>query len=145
MQYHPSGVLPFLFRHGRFGEACHVFLAHLPPQSAPAPPTPPPLAGPAARPAAGGGDLLVSAVGTLEELCELCVAHGAMPALERAVAERSGAAGEEGAAQRSAVLAKMAAFCEAHRHFHHLYRIQVTAAHPPALRATASMRATPGA
>ncbi|GAQ91390.1 hypothetical protein KFL_007770010 [Klebsormidium nitens] len=136
-QYHPSGVLPFLFRHGRFGEACHVFLAHLPPSPAPAPPTPPPQAGPAPRPTAGGGDPLVSAVGTLEELCELCVAHGAMPVLERAVAERSQAAGEDGAAQRGTVLAKMAAFCEAHRHFHHLHRIQLLLGDPVAAGLTA--------
>jgi hypothetical protein len=123
LQYHRSGVLPFLFQHGHFSEACRLFLAHLPPP--PLPPAPTPGAAPQ-RAVASPVDPLVSEYGSLEEVCELCVTYGAMPVLEKAVQERGEARGGEWAGQQAAVLAKMAAFCETHRHFHHLYRIQVS-------------------
>jgi hypothetical protein len=122
LQYHRAGVLPFLFQHGHFSEACRLFLAHLPPPPSPPAPTP---GGTAQRAVASPVDPLVSEYGSLEEVCELCVTYGAMPILEKAVQERGEARGGEWAGQHAVVLAKMAAFCETHRHFHHLYRIQV--------------------
>eukprot|EP00850_Spirogloea_muscicola_P013672 SM000094S24689 [mRNA] locus=s94:180559:193414:+ [translate_table: standard] len=141
-EYAKRELPAFQFRHGRVVEACRLFfpVGGLPPSLASL--LPPSLSSstnsltslqtsaPATGPAQSQQKLdpFGTQFGTLEDLCELCVAFGAMDKLEDVVSTWE-SNGEDGSAADSGAtalaLTRLAAYCEAHRHFSHLYRLQI--------------------
>eukprot|EP00850_Spirogloea_muscicola_P007270 SM000036S13314 [mRNA] locus=s36:520792:538386:- [translate_table: standard] len=142
-EYAKRELPAFQFRHGKVVEACRLFfpVGGLPPSLASL--LPPSLSSstnsltslqtsaPAVIGAASSQqklDPFGTQFGTLEDLCELCVAFGAMDKLEDVISIWE-SNGEDGSAADSGAtalaLTRLAAYCEAHRHFSHLYRLQI--------------------
>ena len=96
MQFAPSSLLPFLFRHGRYQQACLlVFPApSLTPSLEETPTTPASPSLPASQPSSAASaasqpapDLRVSCPSSVEDLCGLSVRYDAVGVLEQTVAE----------------------------------------------------------
>lgn len=129
--------MQFMFRHCRYVEACNLFF---PFESLPPAPLPSSYQSQAPSSSPQKPDPLATDYGTLDELCDLCVAFGVVPILERVIAARSVDANnpDSPVSQHTAsALTRICTYFEYHRHFNHLYRFQVTSKTPsPLLLAT---------
>ncbi|MCO5594323.1 hypothetical protein L7F22_048353 [Adiantum nelumboides] len=115
-EYAPQDLLPFMFKHCHYADACLLFF---PPKNVPSPPS-------ASTPQRS--DSLATDFGSIDNLCELCIAYGAMPVLERIIATRELASATQDptiSQHTAAALARVCTYCETHKHFNHLYRFQV--------------------
>lgn len=66
--------------------------------------------------------------GIIDDLCDLCVAYGAMPVLEEVLSSRMSSAASEDVSVNQhtvAALARICTYCETHKHFNFLYNFQV--------------------
>lgn len=124
-EYARPQTLAFMFRHGRYADACSLFF---PLHSVPSPPQPsshattPPLLSPQ-RP-----DPLATDYGTIDDLCDLCISYGAMAVLEDITSARIASTTSEDVIVSqyiAAALARICNYCETHRHFNYLYRFLV--------------------
>ncbi|CAI0408532.1 unnamed protein product [Linum tenue] len=117
-------LLGFMFRHGRYTDACMLFF----PQNSVPQSLPPSGVG------AGTSSLspqrldpLATDFGTLEDLCDLSIGYGAMSVLEEVISSRMTYAQQDEIVQQhtAAAVARICTYCETHRHFNYLYRFQV--------------------
>jgi zinc finger FYVE domain-containing protein 26 len=116
----------FMFQHCRYTEACNLFF---PLDSLPAAPLPSSYQSQAPSSSPQKPGPLATDYGTLDELCDLCVAFGVVPILERVIAARSVDTNnpDSPVSQHTAsALTRICTYFENHRHFNHLYRFQVT-------------------
>jgi len=114
-EYARQDLMQFMFQHCRYSEACTLFF---PIDSVPPPPLPP-LQKP---------DSLATDYGSLDDLCEHCVAFGVVPTLERVIGARGVDTSNPDspvAQHTAAALTRICTYFETHRHFNHLYRFQV--------------------
>ncbi|KAH7298964.1 hypothetical protein KP509_25G067100 [Ceratopteris richardii] len=119
-EYARQDLLPFMFKHCHYADACLLFF---PPKS-----IPPPISTVQKSDSSQKSDNLATDYGTIDDLCDLCVAYGAMPVLERIIATREIASTAQDptiSQHTAACLARVCAYCETHKHFNHLYRFQV--------------------
>ncbi|XP_057838551.1 uncharacterized protein LOC131048568 isoform X2 [Cryptomeria japonica] len=115
-EYARAEILEFMFRHGHYKDACLLFF---PPNAVPTPLQP-------SLPQRQ--DSIATDYGTIDDLCELCISHGAMPVLEHVIAMRSiGSSAQETVVNQHTAnaLTRICNYCETHRNFNHLYRFQV--------------------
>eukprot|EP01018_Ginkgo_biloba_P037319 Gb_14991 [translate_table: standard] len=124
-EYARQEILGFMFRHGRYSDACSLFF---PPNALPQPPQPSvyPTLAPSSSPQRP--DPLATDYGTIDDLCDLCIGYGAMPVLERVIATRNTGSSTQDtlvSQHTAAALARICNYCETHRHFNHLYHFQV--------------------
>ncbi|XP_024541382.1 uncharacterized protein LOC9656299 [Selaginella moellendorffii] len=115
-EYGRSLLLGFMFRHGRYREACSLFfpVGTLPPIPA--------------NLSSGSVTSLTTEYGTVDDLCDLCVGYGAIPILEHVIETRISSASSEDTQVSQHTFAALTRICfyfETHRHFNHLYRFQV--------------------
>lgn len=118
--------MQFMFQHCRYTEACNLFFPY---DSLPSAPLPSSYQSQAPSSSPQKPDPLATDYGTLDELCDLCVAFGVVPTLERVIAARSADANnpDSPVSQHTAsALTRICTYFENHRHFNHLYRFQVT-------------------
>ncbi|KAJ3671098.1 hypothetical protein LUZ60_008524 [Juncus effusus] len=110
-EYARSETLPFMFRHGHYTEACALFL-HSPPQLE-------------ASSSLQRTESVLTDYGSVEELCSLCIDHGAMSSLADCFRDRIEGLDveKEGVlyGYLNAVLVRVCGFCETHKHFNYLY------------------------
>lgn len=114
-----------MFRHGHYKDACLLFF---PPNAVPGPPLSSVHQQPTASSLPQRQDSLATDYGTLDDLCDLCIGHGAMPVLEHVIAMRSiGLSTQETAVNQHTAnaLTRICNYCETHRNFNQLYRFQV--------------------
>ncbi|EPS72500.1 hypothetical protein M569_02257, partial [Genlisea aurea] len=115
-EYARQHVLGFLFRHGRYKEACLLFL--------PADPVPQQSSVSSASPQRS--DPLASDYGTIDDLCEFCVGYGAMAVLEEVILLRMENIYDELVTQHTAAAVnRICLYCESHKHFNYLYKFLV--------------------
>ncbi|XP_024403575.1 uncharacterized protein [Physcomitrium patens] len=118
-------LLSFMFQHCRYTEACNLFF---PFDSVPPPPLPTSFQSQTPSSSPNRPDPLATDYGSLDDLCEHCVAYGVVLTLERVIAARIIESNNQDSpvAQHTAqALTKICNFFENHRHFNHLYRFQV--------------------
>ncbi|KAG0600289.1 hypothetical protein M758_11G022200 [Ceratodon purpureus] len=118
-------LMQFMFQHCRYTEACNLFFPY---DSLPSAPLPSSYQSQAPSSSPQKPDPLATDYGTLDELCDLCVAFGVVPTLERVIAARSADANnpDSPVSQHTAsALTRICTYFENHRHFNHLYRFQV--------------------
>lgn len=124
MQYARQHLLDFMFRHGHYKDACLLFF---PPTSVPPPPLP--SSGTVTSSTSPQRqDSLATDYGTLDVLCELCIAYGAMPVLEEVLSARTSKTTSQDPLVNQhtvAALARICNYCETHKHFNYLYNFQV--------------------
>ncbi|KAK4796426.1 hypothetical protein SAY86_028752 [Trapa natans] len=125
-EYSRQHLLDFMFRHGRYHDACTLFF---PPNAVPPPPQPS-LYGVASSSSSSPQrpDPLASDYGTIDDLCDLCIGHGAMSILEEVISTRMSSTNPQDTVvyQHSlAALARICSYCEVHKHFNCLYKFQV--------------------
>ncbi|XP_031125569.1 uncharacterized protein LOC116027922 [Ipomoea triloba] len=117
-------LLDFMFRHGHYKDACLLFF---PPTSVPPPPQP--SSGTVTSSTSPQRqDSLATDYGTLDVLCDLCIAYGAMPVLEELLSARTSKTTSLDPLvnqQTVAALARICNYCEIHKHFNYLYNFQV--------------------
>ncbi|CAN1162066.1 Zinc finger FYVE domain-containing protein 26 [Linum perenne] len=116
-------LLGFMFRHGRYTDACMLFF---PQNSVPQSPLPSAaIAGTSSSPQRL--DPLATDYGTLEDICDLCIGYGAMSILEEVLVERMTSAQQDEIVHQhtAAAIARICTYCETHRHFNYLCRFQV--------------------
>ncbi|KAF3778358.1 hypothetical protein EJ110_NYTH43674 [Nymphaea thermarum] len=124
-EYAKQEMLGFMFRHGRYTEACLLFF---PPNTVPPPPQPSHHAAVTPTASPQRPDTLATDYGTIDDLCDLCVGYGAMSILEHVLATRSEAAASQNMAvieHTSLALNRICTYCETHKHFNFLYMFQV--------------------
>ncbi|GAB2275600.1 hypothetical protein Dimus_010360 [Dionaea muscipula] len=124
-EYGRQHLLSFMFRHGRYEEACMLFF---PSNSVPPPPQPSSLGASSASSSPQRLDALPTEYGTIDELCELCVGFGAVGILEQVLSTRRSSEPSQDSVVRqytNAALARICNYCETHKHFNYLYRFQV--------------------
>ncbi|CAN6456405.1 unnamed protein product [Victoria cruziana] len=124
-EYAKQEMLDFMFRHGRYAEACSLFF---PPNAVPPPPQPSHHAAVTPTASPQRPDALATDYGTIDDLCDLCVGYGAMSILEHVLAARSEAAASQNVAvieHTSLALNRICTYCETHKHFNFLYKFQV--------------------
>lgn len=125
MQYARQHLFDFMFRHGHYKDACLLFF---PPNSVPPPPQPSSLAVVTSSSSPQRQDPLATDYGTLDLLCELCIAYGAMPVLEEVLSGRtSNVTTLDPSVNKhtTAALSRICTYCETHKHFNYLYKFQV--------------------
>lgn len=124
-EYARPELLVFMFRHGRYNDSCLLFF---PPNAIPVSSQPSlhqtltPSSSPQRQ------DPLATDYGTIDDLCDFCVAYGAMPVLEHVIAMRNAGSSTQDtlvSQHTAAALTRICNYCETHRHFNHLYRFQV--------------------
>ena len=114
-----------MFKHCHYADACLLFF---PPKSRPSLSVPSNTPVQLSSTASQRSDPLATDYGSIEDLCEFCIAYGAMPVLERVIATRelSSASLDPLISQHTAAsLTRICTYCENHKHFNHLYRFQV--------------------
>ncbi|GER40378.1 zinc finger protein, partial [Striga asiatica] len=82
--YARQHLLSFMFKHGRYKEACFLFF---PANSVPQPPQPS-LGAVTSSSSPQRPDPLATDYGTVDDLCDLCVGYGAMSVLEEVISSR---------------------------------------------------------
>lgn len=124
LQFARSQLLGFMFKHGHYSDACMLFF---PPNGVPSAPTSPILGlSNSASSTPQRPDPLATEYGTVDDLCELCIAYGVMSVLENVVSTRMTSSGDPVVSQHTvASLIRICAYCETHRHFNYLYKFQV--------------------
>ncbi|KAK4364946.1 hypothetical protein RND71_016304 [Anisodus tanguticus] len=123
-EYARQHLLDFMFRHGHYKDACLLFF---PPNSVPPPPQPSSL-GAVTSSSPQRQDPLATDYGTLDLLCDLCIAYGAMPVLEEVLSGRtSNITSHDPSVNKhtTAALSRICNYCETHKHFNYLYKFQV--------------------
>ncbi|KAL0312015.1 UNVERIFIED_CONTAM: hypothetical protein Sradi_5600800 [Sesamum radiatum] len=124
-EYARQHLLGFMFRHGRFKEACCLFF---PVNSVPNPPQPSSLGAVASSSSPQRPDPLATDYGTIDDLCDLCIGYGAMPVLEEVISSRIATTQDQLVNQHTtAAVARICLYCETHKHFNYLYKFQVCA------------------
>ncbi|KAK4420008.1 hypothetical protein Salat_2413700 [Sesamum alatum] len=122
-EYARQHLLGFMFRHGRFKEACLLFF---PANSVPNPPQPSSLGLVASSSSPQRPDPLATDYGTIDDLCDLCIGYGAMPVLEEVISSRTATTQDQLVNQHTtAAVARICLYCETHKHFNYLYKFQV--------------------
>ncbi|KAG8375537.1 hypothetical protein BUALT_Bualt10G0110000 [Buddleja alternifolia] len=122
-EYARQHLLDFMFRHGRYMEACSLFF---PANSVPHPPLPSSLGVSTSSSSPQRPDPLVTDYGTIDDLCDLCVGYGAMPVLEEVISSRISTTQDQSVNQHTtAAVARICLYCETHKHFNYLYKFQV--------------------
>uniref|UniRef100_A0A2P2L9N6 Uncharacterized protein LOC105638290 n=1 Tax=Rhizophora mucronata TaxID=61149 RepID=A0A2P2L9N6_RHIMU len=124
-EYARQHLLGFMFRHGRYTDACMLFF---PPNAVPSPPQPSAIGVGTSSSSPQRLDPLATDYGTIDDLCDLSVGYGAMSVLEEVISARmaSGKQQELAVNQHTAVsLARICSYCEMHRHFYYLYQFLV--------------------
>ncbi|KAJ7536047.1 hypothetical protein O6H91_12G054900 [Diphasiastrum complanatum] len=124
-EYVRQDLLQFMFRHGHYSEACLLFF---PPSTVPSTALGSKLQAQAPSSTPQKPDPLATDFGSIDDLCEQCVAHGAIPVLERILSARVVSSNNQDtlfSQHTSAALSRICNYCETHRHFNHLYRFQV--------------------
>lgn len=123
LQYARPHVLGFMFRHGRYKDACLLFF---PVDSLPDQPQSSSLGVAASSSSPQRPDPLATEYGTIDELCDLCIGYGAMSVLEEVISSRISLAEDQAVAQHTAAaVARICLYCETHKHFNYLYKFQV--------------------
>ncbi|XP_051127624.1 uncharacterized protein LOC127249073 isoform X2 [Andrographis paniculata] len=119
-EYARQHLLGFMFRHGRYKEACFLFF---PADST----TPQPSStGVTSSSSQQKPDPLATDYGTIDDLCDLCVGYGAMSVLEEVISSRIMATQGQAMQQHTTVaVARICLYCESHKHFNYLYKFQV--------------------
>ncbi|KAK6140827.1 hypothetical protein DH2020_025434 [Rehmannia glutinosa] len=122
-EYARQHLLSFMFRHGRYKEACFLFF---PANSVPHPPQLSSLGGVTSSSSPQRPDPLATDYGTIDDLCDLCVGYGAMPVLEEVISSRIAMTQDQLVNQHTtAAVARICVYCETHKHFNYLYKFQV--------------------
>ncbi|XP_049378418.1 uncharacterized protein LOC125843251 isoform X1 [Solanum stenotomum] len=123
--YARQHLFDFMFRHGHYKDACLLFF---PPNSVPPPPQPSSLGVVTSSSSPQRQDPLATDYGTLDLLCELCIAYGAMSVLEEVLSGRtSNITSLDPSVNKhtTAALSRICTYCETHKHFNYLYKFQV--------------------
>ncbi|KAJ8763794.1 hypothetical protein K2173_003576 [Erythroxylum novogranatense] len=123
--YARQHLLGFMFRHGRYTDACYLFF---PPNSVPPPPQPSTMGVVTSSSSPQRPDPLATDYGTVDDLCDLCIGYGAMSILEEVISTRMASEKQQDVVvnqQTAAALARICNYCEAHRHFNYLYKFLV--------------------
>ncbi|CAA0838536.1 Unknown protein [Striga hermonthica] len=121
-EYARQHLLSFMFKHGRYKEACFLFF---PANSVPQPPQPS-LGTVTSSSSPQRPDPLATDYGTVDDLCDMCVGYGAMPVLEEVISSRIAVTQDQLVKQHTtAAIARICAYCETHKHFNYLYKFQV--------------------
>lgn len=71
---------------------------------------------------------MVTDYGIIDDLCDFCVAYGAMPVLEEVLSSRMSSEASQDVSVHQhtvAALARICIYCETHKHFNFLYNFQV--------------------
>ncbi|KAL3819038.1 hypothetical protein ACJIZ3_004943 [Penstemon smallii] len=124
-EYARQHLLGFMFKHGRYKEACFLFFpaSSVPPQLQPQPSS---LGAVTSSSSPQRPDPLATDYGTIDDLCDLCVGYGAMPVLEEVISSRIAMSQDRSVNQHTAAaVARICLFCETHKHFNYLYKFQV--------------------
>ncbi|KAL8521988.1 hypothetical protein ACS0TY_012224 [Phlomoides rotata] len=122
-EYSRQHLLSFMFRHGRYKEACLLFF---PVDSVPHPSPPLSQGVVTSTSSAQRNDPLATDYGTIDDLCDLCVGYGAMPVLEEVISSRIEMTRDQLLNQHTTVaVSRICVYCESHKHFNYLYRFQV--------------------
>lgn len=114
-----------MFRHGHYIDACMLFF---PLNAVPPPPQPSAMGVVTSSSSPQRPDPLATDYGTIDDLCDLCIGHGAMFVLEEVISSRMASANQQDVAvnqHTAAALARICTYCETHRHFNYLYQFQV--------------------
>lgn len=124
-QHNRQDLMQFMFQHCRYTDACNLFFPFdsLPPAPLPASYQSQTPSSSPQRP-----DPLATDYGSLDELCDNCVAFGVVPILERVIAARIVDTNNPDSAvsqHTASALTRICTYFENHRHFNHLYRFQV--------------------
>lgn len=125
MQYARQHLFDFMFRHGHYKDACLLFF---PPNSVPPPPQPSSLGVVTSSSSPQRQDPLATDYGTLDLLCDLCIAYGAIPVLEEVLSGRTSnitSLDPSVNIHTTAALSRICNYCETHKHFNYLYKFQV--------------------
>lgn len=123
LQYARQHLLNFLFRHGRYKEACLLFF---PANSVPTPPQPSSLVAVASSSSPQRPDPLATDYGIIDDLCDLCIDYGAIPVLEEVISSRISMSQDQSVNQHTAAaVARICLYCETHKYFNYLYKFQV--------------------
>ncbi|XP_055820668.1 uncharacterized protein LOC129889408 isoform X2 [Solanum dulcamara] len=123
--YARQHLFDFMFRHGHYKDACLLFF---PPNSVPPPPQPSSLGVVTSSSSPQRQDPLATDYGTLDLLCDLCIAYGAMPVLEEVLSGRTSnitSLDPSVNIHTTAALSRICNYCETHKHFNYLYKFQV--------------------
>ncbi|XP_020586811.1 LOW QUALITY PROTEIN: uncharacterized protein LOC110029039 [Phalaenopsis equestris] len=124
-EYARPQMLGFMFRHGRYADACSLFF---PLNGIPNPPHSSPHGTNTPSSSPQRQDPLATDYGTIDDLCDLCIGYGAMSELEGIISMRSSSSlSQEGKVSQYIVsaLARICNYCETHRNFNYLYEFQV--------------------
>ncbi|KAG8657349.1 hypothetical protein MANES_03G064200v8 [Manihot esculenta] len=124
-EYARQHLLGFMFRHGRYTDACILFF---PPNAISPPPQPSAMGAVASSSSPQRPDPLATDYGTIDDLCDLCIGYGAMSVLEEVISTRMASAKQEDVAviqHVTTALARICSYCETHKHFNYLYKFQV--------------------
>ncbi|CAN4076572.1 unnamed protein product [Withania somnifera] len=124
-EYARQHLFDFMFRHGHYKDACLLFF---PTNSVPPPPQPSSLGVVTSSSSPQRQDPLATDYGTLDQLCDLCIAYGAMPVLEEVLSGRtSNMTSLDPSVNKhtTAALSRICSYCETHKHFNYLYKFQV--------------------
>lgn len=114
-----------MFSHGKYKEGCLLFF---PANSVPNSSQPPPTGAVTSTSSPQRPDLLATDYGTIDDLCDLCVAYGAMHVLEEVISSRISTTQDQSVNQHTAAaVSRICLYCETHRHFNYLYMFQVDA------------------
>lgn len=121
-EYARQHLLGFMFRHGRYREACLLFF---PSDSVPSP-LQPSSVGAASTSSPQKTDPLATDYGTIDDLCDFCVGYAAMSVLEEVISSRITATRDQAVHQHTnAAVVRICLYCETHKHFNYLYKFQV--------------------
>ncbi|KZV53912.1 hypothetical protein F511_23677 [Dorcoceras hygrometricum] len=122
-EYARQHLLSFMFRHGRYKEACLLFF---PVNSVPTPPQPSSLVAVASSSSPQRSDPLATDYGTIDDLCDICIDYGAIPVLEEVISSRISISQDQSVNQHTAAaVARICLYCETHKYFNYLYKFQV--------------------
>ncbi|XP_073135906.1 uncharacterized protein [Henckelia pumila] len=122
-EYARPHLLSFMFRHGRYKEACLLFF---PVNSVSTPPQPSSLVAVASSSSPQRPDPLATDYGMIDDLCDLCIDYGAIPVLEEVISSRISMSQDQSMNQHTAAaVARICLYCETHKYFNYLYKFQV--------------------
>lgn len=124
MQFARQHLLAFMFKHGRYNDACLLFF---PPNSVPLPPQPSSVGIVTSSSSPQRTDPLATDYGTIDDLCDFCIGYNAMPVLEEVISSRMSSSQQDVSVIQysAAALNRVCLYCENHRHFNFLYKFQV--------------------
>ncbi|KAI0493860.1 hypothetical protein KFK09_023985 [Dendrobium nobile] len=124
-EYARSQMLVFMFKHGRYADACSLFF---PVNGVPNPPQPSVHGTNTPSSSPQRSDPLATDYGTIDDLCDLCIGYGAMSELEDIISSRSSLSlSQDGKVNQYIVsaLVRICNYCETHRLFNYLCKFQV--------------------